>query len=291
MDFAAQVAPGDIFVTATVLDTGARYPTGAGLVQHYDKNWSIKAEMKTGRRGLISALCFDSTGALHVLDPQAGRVDHFGPRAMTNLPNYRFGSMIAKADGTYLLGEHMIGGIPGFEGKGRVCHVDRFGSLIREWTVECGGGVSGFLGVTDIALSPDEQTLYHVSETGSYIYAHDLLNDRRYGPLYGHVEPPGMVFGLACLPCGDLVAATGAGALRLDSKGTVLQRYDLPPGQGWAVIVLRGDGVSFWVLDFLAGRVAKVECDTGVVTVVKDLDLPKALAGIAEVPENWPRGA
>ncbi len=279
-----------MFVTATALDPEGRYPGGRGLVRHYDCTWSFKAEMETGGHGLISALCFDGSGTLHALDPQAGRVDHFGPGAMPNLPRYRFGSMIAKADGSYLLGEHMIGDQSGFEGQGRVCQVDRSGTPLSEWRVQTGGGVSGFLGVTHIALSPDETILYHVSETGPDIFAHDLIRDRPMGPVYSHRDPPFMVFGLACFPSGDLVVATGAGLCRLDSQGRVCQHYVLPEGRGWAVVSLREKGANFWALDFFAGRVARVESETGAVTFVKDLHLPKALAGIAEVPRDWQQG-
>jgi hypothetical protein len=289
VDFVAPLEAGDIFVSATALDAGARYPTGAGCVRHYDKYWTFKAEMATGRTGLISALCLDASLSLHVLDPQAGQVDHFGSTQMPHLPPHRFGSMIAKRDGTYLLGEHMVGEAPGFEGKGRVCHVDDQGRLIREWFVQTGGGVSGFLGVTHIALSPDETMLYHVSETGPHIYAHDLRNDIQLGPLYTQGDMPRMVFGLACLNSGDLLLAVGSAVLRLDPQGRLLRRYNLPAGpagQGWSVVILSEGGSRFWALDFLGGRVALVDVESGDVTVLKDLELPKALAGLAEVPSD-----
>ena len=41
-------APGDVFVTASVLDESARFPTGEGRIRQYDANWQLKAEMATG---------------------------------------------------------------------------------------------------------------------------------------------------------------------------------------------------------------------------------------------------
>ncbi len=276
--------PGDIFVTATALEEGARFPTGKGRVRHYDRDWVLKGELDTGRTGLISALALDQSGTLHIMDPQARAVDHVGSITMRDLPPRGYGSMIVQGDGTYLLGEHLVGEIPGFNGDGKVYRVDGTGKILQTWDTETNGGMGGFLGVTHMALSPDGGTLYHLSETGSHIYAHDLANDRRLGPIYTRQDPPPMVFGLACLPGGDLIVATGSGARRLSTDGAIIRDYALPEGRGWAVIVLRANGESFWALDFFGGKVAEVEMASGNVLFEKDLGLPKALAGIAEVP-------
>jgi hypothetical protein len=276
--------PGDIFVTATILQKGARFPTGQGRIRHYDRNWNLKGERDTGRTGLISALVLDSSGTLHIMDPQARAVDHIGAVTMPNLPQRGYGSMIVRADGSYMMGEHLVGDIPGFNGDGKVYRVDASGSVLQTWGTETNGGMGGFLGVTHMALSPDGNTLYHVSETGPHVYAHDLVSDRRLGAIYTRQDPPLMVFGLACLPDGDLLVATGGGVRRLSPDGTVKRDYVLPEGRGWAVIVLRENAESFWALDFFGGRVALIATETGDVVFEKDLGLPKALTGIAEVP-------
>ncbi len=275
---------GDIFVTATVLDESARFPTGHGRIRHYDANWTQKRDYDTGAFGLISALCFDKTGTLHSLDPQARRVDHAGSVTMPSLPNKPFGSMIVLDDGTYLMGEHMVGQIPGFEGDGKVWQVDAAGELLRSWNTETNGGMGGFLGVTHMALSPDKTTLYHLSETGAHIYAHDLASDKRLGTIYMRTDPPPLVFGLACLPDGDIIFATGGGARRIGPNGSQKRDYTLPAGRGWSVIVMREGNKSFWALDFFGGQVAEVNVDDGTIMQSRDLGLPKALAGIAEVP-------
>lgn len=276
--------PGDIFVTATVLDEGARFPTGKGRVRHYDRHWTLKGEHDTGRTGLISALCLDATGTLHMMDPQARAVDHIGPVKMPDLAPRGYGSMVPLANGSYILGEHLVGDVPGFAGDGRTYRVDASGAVLETWDTETNGGMGGFLGVTHMALSADQNTLYHVSETGAHIYAHDLVKDQRLGPIYTRADPPPMVFGLACLPVGDLIVALGSGARRLSPSGQIRRDYALPEGRGWSVIVLRADGASFWALDFFAGKVAMIETESGALLFEKDLGLPKALAGLAEVP-------
>ena len=280
------ISPGDIFVTATVLDESARFPTGHGRIRHYDAGWMVKGEYDTGAFGLIASLCIDTTGTLHAMDPQARRVDHAGPVQMAALPNKPFGSMIALDDGTYLMAEHMNGQIPGFEGDGKVWHVNASGELLRSWNTETNGGMGGFLGVTHMTLSPDKSTLYHLSETGSDIYAHNLKSDKRLGAIYTRTDPPMLVFGLTCLADGDIIFATGAGARRIKPDGTAQRDYTLPAGRGWSVIVPRTGGKSFWALDFFGGKVAEVNVDDGAILQSRDLGLPKALAGIAEVPQN-----
>ena len=280
------IEPGDVFVTATELDHGARYPTGHGRIRHYDRAWQLKREFATGGFGLISALVFDRTGTLHALDPQARRIDHYGPLALPALPPRGYGSMIEMSDDTYLLGEHMVGQIPGFAGDGKVYRVDGGGNVLRTYDTETNGGVSGFLGVTHMALSADERTLYHVSETGPHLYAHDLIGDRKLGPVYTRTDPPPLMFGVGTLPGGDLLVATGGGVRRLTAGGQVVRDYALP-GRGWAVVIVRDGGTSFWALDFFGGQVALLDAASGNTVQHKDLGLEKALAGLAEVPADW----
>ncbi len=278
---------GDIFVTATELDASARYPTGHGRVRHYSRDWRLKRAFDTGGFGLISSLVFDRTGTLHVLDPQARRVDHYGPVAMPLLPTRGFGSMIALSDGNYLVGEHMVGQIPGFSGDGKVYRVDGSGKILETYDTETNGGVSSFLGVTHMALAGDGRTLYHLSETGAHLYAHDLIDNRRLGIVYTRADPPPLLFGMAVLPDGNILIATGAGVRRLDAKGTIVRDYEMPAGRGWSVVILREGGATFWALDFFGGRAAIVDVASGDIVLDKPLGLEKSLAGLAEVPADW----
>ncbi len=282
-------APGDIFVTASDLDENARFPTGKGKVLQIASDWTPKAVFETGQVGLISSLTLDHAGTLHILDPQArshiaigkdGKIKSMFPK----LPSAAYGSMIACADGTYLLGEHMVGNIPGFGGKGHVYHVNAAGDVLAEYDTQTNGGVGGFLGVTHMALSCDGKTLYHVSETGADIYAHDLESNGRKGAIYTRADPPPMVFDVAMLPDKSLLLACGNEVRQIDTKGAVLRHYQLPDGRGWAVIVLREGGKSFWALDFFGGKLACVEIDSGKIIQTKELGLAKCLTGIAEVP-------
>ena len=284
----APFAPGDIFVTAGDLDESARFPTGMGKVLQYSADWQLKATHETGQRGLISALHLDRKNQLHILDPQARWVGALGPDgapliALPNLPPVAFGSMIELEDG-FLLGEHMIGDIPGFNGKGDVYRVNASGTVVQSWDVETNGGVGGFLGVTHMALSHDGETLYHLSETGAHIYAHDLANDVRRGAIYTRTDPPPLVFGIAALSDNSLLAACGNEVRRVRANEGIVGKVDVPAGRGWAVVKLRPGGQSAWALDFFGGQLVSIDIESGAITDHQELGLAKCLAGIAEVP-------
>jgi hypothetical protein len=106
----------------------------------------------------------------------------------------------------------------------------------------------------------------------------------RKGALYTRADPPPLVFGIAALGDGSLLAACGGDVRQIDTKGQVVRHYVMPEGRGWAVVVLRAGGESFWALDFFGGKVACVEIASGAILQTKELGLAKCLAGIAEFP-------
>jgi sugar lactone lactonase YvrE len=291
MTHLAPFAPGDIFVTASTLDESARFPTGLGKVLQFDAAWQPKASVETGHTGLISALAIDLAGNLHALDPQARRITSIGPDGaridtFAELPERAYGSMIVLPDGNFLIGEHMVGAIPGFSGDGKVYRVAANGTVLATYDTETNGGMGGFLGVTHMALSADGQTLYHTSETGAQVYAHDLAADRRLGAIYTRQDPPPLVFGLAMLANGSLLLACGSELRRIDPASGAAQSVPMPEGRGWAVPIVRKNstGEQVWALDFFGGRVGCIAAETGVMLDLQELGLGKCLTGIAEVP-------
>jgi sugar lactone lactonase YvrE len=279
-------ARGDIFVTASTLDESARFPTGLGKVLQFDAAWQPKGTLETGHTGLISALALDKAGNLHALDPQARAITSIGPdgaaiSAFEKLPSRAYGSMIVLPDGNFLIGEHMVGQIPGFSGDGKVYRVAADGTVLASYDTETNGGMGTFLGVTHMALSADGATLFHTSETGAHVYAHDLVSNKRLGAIYSRQDPPPLVFGLAMLASGDLMLACGSELRRIDPVGGSARSIEMPEGRGWAVPVTRGD--QLWALDFFGGRVALLDAESGAVAALHELGLAKCLTGIAEV--------
>lgn len=281
-------ASGDIFIPAPRLDPAARYPTGQGVIRQYDHAFRLKAEAETGHTGLVSGLGLSPEGVLHALDPQARARSLWGPEgepmATPPAPDAGFGSIIFLADGGYLMGEHLCGGPGPFAGQGRVMRFAADGRHLATHGTAHNGGVGGFLGVTHMALTEDGRILYHVSETGPHVYAHDLVEDRQLGPVYTRADPPGMVFGLALLPDGRLAVALGNGLRLVDPHSGTAQDAALPPGRGWANVIVRPSGNSLFVLDFFGGQLAELSLPD--LTVLRCLDLgnPQGLTSLAEVP-------
>lgn len=281
-------AQGDIFIAATALHAGARYPTGDSAVLQLDADWRPKALARTGRVGLVSGLALGPDRALWVFDPQARSVDRFAPDgrliAPPELPARPFGSAVATRDGGLIMGEHLCGPSGPFAGEGKAVAIGPDGAVRAVFDTEWNGGVGGFLGVTHIALSRDERTLFHVSETGPHLYAHDLASNRRLGAIHTRTDPPPMLFGLATLPDDDLMVATGSGVRRISPSGEVRRDYALPTGRGWANVVARPDRATIWVLDFILGRVAELDPATGAVGRIAELGLAQSLSTLVEIP-------
>jgi hypothetical protein len=257
-------------------------------VLQFGADWQAKGTYETGHTGLISALAIDRAGNLHALDPQARKISSIDPGGVpfpgfARLPERGYGSMIVLDDGDFLIGEHLVGAVPGFSGDGKVYRVAADGSVLDTYDTETNGGMGGFLGVTHMALSADGMTLYHTSETGQHVYAHDLASNRRLGPVYTRADPPPMVFGIAMLDDGTLMLACGSELRRIDLQSGTASAVAMAEGRGWAVPVRRSAD-QLWALDFFGGRVALLDLADGTVAELHELGLGKCLTGIAEVP-------
>ncbi len=280
-------ASGDRFIPVPLLDASARYPTGAGRIRQLSRCGQTKAEVATGHVGLISGMGIGPDGVLWVLDPQARAVDRFAPDGTRlpalPLPPRAFGSVQFEQGGTVLLGEHLAGADGPFAGAGQVLRLAADGTPERFFDTAFNGGVSGFLGVTHMALSADHKTLYHLSETGAALYAHDLAANLALGPIYTRTDPPAMLFGLATLPDGRLAVAIGTAIRLLSPDGAPLGDIALPEGRGWANLVVRPSGKSLYAMDFFGGRMAELSLPDLTLLAITDFNNPQGMTTVAEV--------
>jgi hypothetical protein len=300
---------GDLFVAATQLNNPDDDHAGRGRILQFAADLSPKGELWLDETThLVGGLKFDSHGVLWAFDShsfvvlnihQDGRIvrrSEFGTRAFSHV-NFA-------ADGTLLMGEHVVGGsirpevqarmktrLPFMPGTTRFGdgHVFRFtvdGKLVKEYGTETHGGMGGFLGVTMSALSPDQKTLVYTSETGTRLMRYDLVNDRQLPDLQAVLPPfppgpPPMFFGMAYGKDGTVYVLRGASIHLVDAAGTTTRQIPLE-GFGWALIELAADGRHAFVSNFFTGEVAKIDLTSGTKVGSIATQAPKAVAGVTE---------
>lgn len=302
-------AKGDLFVGATQLNNPDDDHAGRGRILQFSADLSPKGELWLDETThLVGGLKFDSKGVLWAFDShsfvvlnihQDGRVirrSEFGARAFSHV-NFA-------ADGTLLMGEHVVGEsirpevqarmktrlpfMPGTTrfGDGHVFRFSADGKLVKEYGTETHGGMGGFLGVTMSTLSPDQKTLVYTSETGTRLMRYDLVNDRQLPDLQAVLPPfppgpPPMFFGMAYGKDGIVHVLRGGSIHLVDAAGVTTRQIPLE-GFGWALIELAADGSHAFVSNFFTGEVAKIDLTSGVKMGSIATQAPKAVAGIAE---------
>ncbi|MEY2624818.1 MAG: hypothetical protein RL412_593 [Pseudomonadota bacterium] len=300
---------GDVFVAATQLNNPDDDHAGRGRILQFGADLSPKGELWLDQTThLVGGLKFDSHGVLWAFDShsfvvlnihQDGRVvrrPEFGTRAFSHV-NFA-------ADGTLLLGEHVVGEsirpevqarmktrlpfMPGTQrfGDGHVFRFTSEGKLVKEYGTETHGGMGGFLGVTMSALSPDQKTLVYTSETGTRLMRYDLVNDRQLPDLQAVLPPfppgpPPMFFGMAYGKDGTVYVLRGASIHLVDGAGATTRQIPLE-GFGWALIELAADGRHAFVSNFFTGEVAKIDLTSGTKVGSIATQAPKAVAGVTE---------
>lgn len=301
------VTRGDVFAAATQLDNAADDHAGRGRIIQYSATLEQKGVLTVPfTTHLIVGLKFDDAGILWGFDNQAFvvfTVDRKGQVAQRDFGARPFSNANFLADGGVLLGEHLVGShikpeiaarmgtrfktMPGTDrfGDGRVVRFSKDGKPVKEYATATHGGMGGFLGVTMSALSPDESTLYYVSETGPRLMRYDLKNDRQLPDLIAYPEGQReMFFGVAFAADGSLLVSRGARIDVVDPQDAkVLRTYALE-GFGWATLAPSLDGKAVFVGNFFTGELARIDLGSGSKVASANVGVAKSLAGIAEFP-------
>ncbi|MFZ9708599.1 MAG: hypothetical protein ACO3CV_03050 [Steroidobacteraceae bacterium] len=302
-------ARGDVFVAASELNQPEDDHAGRGRILQFDAALRPKGVLWLAETThLVGGLKFGADGVLWAFDSQGfvvlnihpdGRVvrrREFGARAYSHV-NFA-------ADGTLLLGEHVVGDsikpeiqarmhtrlpfMPGSQrfGDGHVWRFRPDGTLVKEYGTATHGGMGGFLGVTMSALAPDGRTLVYCSETGPRLMRYDLRDDRQLPDLQSFSPPfppgpPPMFFGMAYGADGTLYVLRGGSIHIVDAAGSSVRQIPLE-GFGWALLVLAADGRHALVSNFFTGEVARVELASGTKVNSLQTGAAKAVAGLAE---------
>ena len=224
-------ARGDLFVAVTELNDPNDDHAGRGRIIQYDAAGHQKGLLYLrDTTHLVGGLKFDPRGVLWAFDSQEFVVlnIHSDGKVVrrTEFPRRPFSHVNFAADGTLLLGEHVVGStikpeiaarmhtklpfMPGTDrfGDGHVWQFKPDGKLIKEYATQTHGGMGGFLGVTMSTLSPDGKTLVYCSETGPRLMRYDLVNDKQLPDLQSFQAPtqgpPAMFFAMEYAPNGML---------------------------------------------------------------------------------------
>ncbi|MEO8223410.1 MAG: hypothetical protein ABI661_01285 [Gammaproteobacteria bacterium] len=293
--------PGDVFVGATELNNPADDHAGLGRILQFDADLNQKGVLWVeGTTHLVYGLTFAPDGVLWAQDPWAWttvRVDTSGRQ----LPNLQFdmrafSKVHFMADGTLLFTESLNGDqqpeplttrfrpLPGHRshlGDGDLWRYTTDGELMEIQEPEVHGGMSGSMGVTHSVLSPDQATLFYVSETGPRLMQFDLVNGRQLTDLRrGTDEDRTMMhFDLSMTPDGTLLVCMGNRVDALTMDGVWLRTWRLP-AFGWSLIDARS-GTHAYLGNWFSGEVVKLDLATGEV-VARVMVAPKCMAGIAQ---------
>lgn len=302
-------APGDVFLGCTYLNDPTDDHAGLGRILQYDADLKPKGVLWTeGHRHLVMGLCFDRQGMLWGFDIHTQaiiRVDRYGRQLPTiNLLNRAFGAGAFGSDGSIYLGETLKGTkpywgslmkfMPGTDriGDGHLFRFDSQLNLVEEYATETAVELSGFKGLTHLALHPSEKYIAYTTETGKRLMRYDLVNRRQLPDLArvegGDLYDRNWFIALAYARDGRLLVTRGDSVDAYAEDGTLLRNYSLKQfGYGFAQITVCHDQRHALAANIFTGAACKFSLETGEVVAQVQTDhggIRRSLAGIAEFP-------
>jgi len=303
-------APGDVVLGCTYLNDPTDDHAGLGRILQYDANLKPKGVLWTeGHRHLIMGLAFDPAGTLWGFDihtQKVIRVDRYGRQMPEHTFAHRaFGTVAFGRDGSIYFGETLKGTkpywgsmmkfLPGTNriGDGQVYRYDRDFRLVDTYPTETAVELSGFKGVTHLALHPSGTYIAYTTETAKRLMRYDLVG-RRQMPDLATIEG-GSLFDrnwfIAVAYCNDgrLLVSRGATVECYDEDGKVMRTYDLAKfGYGFAQVAVCHDQQHGLASNIFTGVACKFSLATGEVVAQVQTDhggQRRSLAGIAEFPD------
>jgi hypothetical protein len=266
-----------------------------------------------GTTHLVGGLRFGPDNTLWAFDSHSYavvKINAQGEQLPTqNFPDRSFSNINFAADGTVILGEHLVGdeagitlppdrplgtklrNLPGEDrfGDGHVFRCTTDGELVKEYATATNGGMPGFLGVCSSALKADGKTYLYLSELGANLYQYDLEADKQLDDLITFPADSGnMVMCVGYQPDGQLLMIKanfreGFFLQKLDENGEVQQEYPMP-GPGWAALGASTDANIALLGNFFTGAVAKFDLTKGEIVAQGETGVARSVAGIAQFP-------
>lgn len=295
---------GDIFLGATLLNNPDDDHAGDGRILQFDQNFNEKAILHTpDTTHLVKGLMFGPDHTLWAFDTSEHMVLKVGPdgarRSNADYPKRPWSSGFFDKAGNLYLHEHITGTmedvpekyrqmqktLPGETekiGDGNVFKFAPDGSLLDSYETETSTSFAGYLGVTSCTLHPSEHYITYTTETSKRIMRYDIVNHEQMDDLYTLPEDQReFIFCLSYCADGLLLVTRGAKFEVIDEKGGVVNTYPLE-GRGWATIKESLDTKHIFVSSFFSGTLLKIDKETGETVNTLQVDVERALAGVAE---------
>jgi len=271
----------------------------SGMIFVYNSNGTLAQVLNSGNlAGEIYGMYFDATGNLYAANPLAsgltsGTVEFFGnngsgPTTFGTYANARPTDVILDPSGNVFVSE--LGG--------------QMLSLSKFANAENGAPTSTFYPALTSAVSDvNGQFIELLSDGESMLYGTGGNSIGDFDIQYNHQNPdfatnlPGTgAIQIRELSDKSVLVADTTEVVRINSAGSVIQTYT-PGGSGvFYALALNVDGLSFWTVDVLSGKVYRVRISDGTVlntisTGVAGATSGYSLGGIAVLGQPQPGGA
>ena len=286
---------GDFFLALNEIDqTNINFRKGISgrcRIVHYDKDFKPKGELWTGEEGLLVGLLYNPNDKrLYATNPQLNSIlayDSAGNkhRLANYLPVRRYGNMALARNGDILIGVHSLYGEPPDDqyGDGKLIRFNPDTETVDFYEVEIDGGRSGRHCISNLAIAPDDTTIYYVSEAGRRLCRYDTESRRQLGDFITFGDGDAMkTYGMGGLADGRLLMACSSGAVLFSRGGEIVKNYDVPFNKGWTRAKLALDGEHFYLSNFSQGLLQRRNIETGEVVGELNTGLKASMLSLSE---------
>jgi len=287
--------PGDLFLVLNEIDQShidyRKGISGQCRIVHYDRDFNARGELWTGEAGMLVGLLYNpGDRRLYATNPQRNSIlayDATGEKHRLGgyLPARRYGNMAPARNGDILIGVHSLYGTPVEDehGDGKLIRFNPQSRQASFHEVDIDGGRGGRHCVSNLALGADDKTVYYVSEAGRRLCRYDTESRRQLSDFIAFGGDDAMrTYGLGVLPGGEVLMASGSGAVLFSPRGDLLKSYEVPLENGWTRAKPALDGEHFFLSNFLHGLLQRRHIATGEVVSELNTGLKCSLLSLSE---------
>ena len=286
---------GDLFLALNEIDQNnidfRKGISGLCRIVHYDRDFNPKGELWTGESGLLVGLLYNPNDQrLYATNPQQNSLLAYdsagGKHRLTGyLPVRRYGNMALARNGDIVIGVHSLYGAPPEDqyGDGKLIRFNPETEMVNFHDVEIDGGRSGRHCISNLAIGPDDKTIYYVSEAGRRLCRYDTETQQQLSDFITFAKDDVMkTYGMGMLPGGEVLMACSSGAVLFSSEGETLKNYDVPFKKGWTRAKLALDGKHFFLSNFSQGLLQRRDIESGEVVSELNTGLKCSMLSLSE---------